>query len=281
MRNVMQMIDDRCIGSNIMNIYDQSLKDQKMNKGIVRKLQRFVSCLLLFLVYSFSAQALGTGEIEISPTSSGCCPIGGVVPGELILGFQQGTTLDRVEKIAEELGTSVIKLLTISSPDPIYLMGVPVGQELAFISLFEAIPEVLHAETNNIVCIPELPPCECCPPGVICPTLPPCDLSLILSPPSGDYVTTQRFDLILIVEAPGLSVVGGSATLDGSDVTSALASCVVPGTLVSGGQTFRCPSLTVGTFGIGTHTLNVTLDLNDGSSVSDSVNWEIKRNMEP
>ncbi len=104
---------------------------------------------------------------------------------------------------------------------------------------------------------------------------------LNISPPSGDYVTTQGFDLTLIVEAPGLSVTGGSATLDGSDVTGALVSCVIPGTLISGGQTFRCPGLTGGTFGTGTHTLDVTLDLSDGSSVNDGVTWEVKENVEP
>lgn len=106
--------------------------------------------------------------------------------------------------------------------------------------------------------------------------------SLTISPPSGDYVTTQGFDLTLIVEAPVLSVVGGSATLDGSDVTDALAASIIPGTLVSGGgQTFRCPGITGSFLGTGTHTLNVTLDLSDSSSVSDTVNWEVKENTEP
>lgn len=104
---------------------------------------------------------------------------------------------------------------------------------------------------------------------------------LTISPPSGDYVTTQGFDLTLIVEAPGLSVVGGSAILDGSDVTSSLAACVIPGTLVLDGHTFRCPGLTGNFLGTGTHILVVTLDLSDGSSVSDSVNWEVKENTEP
>lgn len=105
--------------------------------------------------------------------------------------------------------------------------------------------------------------------------------NLIISPPSGDYVTTQGFDLTLIVYAPGLTVVGGSATLDGSDVTPALVSCIIPGTLISGGQTFRCPGITGGFLGTGTHTFGVTLNLSDGSSVSDSVTWEVKENTEP
>lgn len=103
---------------------------------------------------------------------------------------------------------------------------------------------------------------------------------LSISPPTGDYVTTQGFDLTLIIEASGLSVVGASATLDGSDVTGALVSCVIPGTLISGGQTFRCPGLTGEIFGAGTHTFDVILDLSDGSSVSDTVTWEVKGNME-
>jgi len=107
------------------------------------------------------------------------------------------------------------------------------------------------------------------------------NVSLTISPPSGNYVTTQSFDLTLIVEAPGLSVIGGSATLDGSDVIDALAACVIPGTLVSGGQTFRCPDIVAGDLGTGTHTLDVTLDLSDSSSVSDTVTWEVMENTEP
>lgn len=252
-----------------------------MGKNIDRKLQSFVSCLLLFfLVHSASAQVPGTAESEIIPDSHDCCPIGAFAAEELVVSFQPETTLDRVEEIAAELGTSIIMSLGISF-GPVYLMGVPVGQELALIPFFEAFPEVSNASTNLIACIPESLPCECCPSGLICPPLPPCLSLLIISPPSGDYVTTQHFDLTLIVEAPGLSVVGGSATLDGFDVTSDLASCNISGTLVSGGQTLRCPGLTGGSFGTGTHTLSVTLDLSDGSSVSDSVNWEVKENIEP
>ncbi len=94
-------------------------------------------------------------------------------------------------------------------------------------------------------------------------------------------MTTQRFGLTLIVDAPGLSVVGGTATFDGADVTSGLVNCVIPGTLLSGGETFRCPGLTSGLLGIGMHTFSVTLDLDDGSNVSDTVTWEVRENTEP
>ena len=85
--------------------------------------------------------------------------------------------------------------------------------------------------------------------------------TLSLSPASGMYSTTQGFDLTLIVQASGLTVVGGSATFDGADVTAALVGCIIPGTLVSGGSTFRCPGLSGAVLGTGTHTLDVTLDL--------------------
>ena len=114
------------------------------------------------------------------------------------------------------------------------------------------------------------------------PNFGPCSsATLIISPPSGDYVTTQHFDLTLIVEAPGLSTVGISGTLDGSDVTGALAGCVIPGTIVSGGQTFKCSGLTGGLFGTGTHVLSVKLELSDGSFLNDTVIWEIIENTEP
>ncbi len=106
-------------------------------------------------------------------------------------------------------------------------------------------------------------------------------MSLVLSPASGQYFSTQGFDLGMIVTTPGLSVVNINATSDGSNVSTPLSSCVRPGTLTAGGQTFRCPSLNAGThLGNGSHTLSVTLDLNDGSSVSDEVIWEVLENQE-
>ncbi len=41
----------------------------------------------------------------------------------------------------------------------------------------------------------------------------------MISPASGVLVTTQEFDLILTVNAPGRVIVGGQATFDGADVT--------------------------------------------------------------
>lgn len=105
--------------------------------------------------------------------------------------------------------------------------------------------------------------------------------ALTLSPPSGRYVTTQHFDLTLLVEAPGVAIVGGNATFDGADVTGTLVGCVIPGTLAAGGQTLRCPNLSGGMLGPGIHTLSVTLNFSDGSTVSDIVTWRVHVNSEP
>ncbi len=103
--------------------------------------------------------------------------------------------------------------------------------------------------------------------------------SLILSPPSGVYLFTQDFDFMLIVESSNNPVISGDATLDGIDVTTGLAACLITGSLMPSGQTFRCP-LSGRVFEVGSHTVEVNLELSDGSIISDSVTWEIKKNEE-
>jgi len=108
--------------------------------------------------------------------------------------------------------------------------------------------------------------------------------SLVISPASGSFASSQTFDFAFILEGrPDLSVVGGSATFDGNDVSANLGSCLISGTLLGGGggQTFRCPGLDGSALAPGLHTFVVTLDLSDGSSVSDSVIWNFKENSEP
>ena len=104
---------------------------------------------------------------------------------------------------------------------------------------------------------------------------------LSVSPPSGSYAYTQNFDLTFILRALGVSIAGGSAVLDGLDITPELAGCFVRGTLVSGGQTFRCPSLSGSRLGVGTHTLEGSFDLSDGTTVQDAATWEVLENTEP
>jgi hypothetical protein len=105
--------------------------------------------------------------------------------------------------------------------------------------------------------------------------------SLSISPPSGSYLSTQGFDLVLAINAIGRTIVGGQVTVDGTDVTAAVARCVVPGTLVTGGFTARCPNLRGGLFPPGPHSVAVLLNLNDGTTLSDSVVWEVDANTEP
>jgi hypothetical protein len=104
---------------------------------------------------------------------------------------------------------------------------------------------------------------------------------LTISPPSGTYASTQSFDLVLLVTAPGRTITGGTITFDGADVGAALASCLVSGTLGSSGQSFRCPGVPVASLGTGTHTLTVTLTLDDGSIAKDKAVYVVTAATEP
>lgn len=107
-------------------------------------------------------------------------------------------------------------------------------------------------------------------------------VALAISPPSGTYGSNQAFDLLLLLDAPGRTVTGGQATLDGVDVTGGLIGCVVPGSLPTGGQTFRCRNLIGAAFGApGSHTLQVTVTLDDGSSHAQSVTYDIQQVIGP
>lgn len=99
------------------------------------------------------------------------------------------------------------------------------------------------------------------------------DPTLSLSPGHGTYTTRQRFDLVLLVKPEGRSILTGTATFDGFDVTGILASCIVPGTNPAGIVTFRCPNLGGPVVGPGEHTLQVRLILSDGTPIQSSVKW--------
>lgn len=102
--------------------------------------------------------------------------------------------------------------------------------------------------------------------------------ALTVSPPTGKYGATQKFDILMMVKNDGLSVTGGTATYDGTDVTATVAQSLVAGTLTSGGITFRMPGTMLPS---GTHTFSVSLNLSDGSVVSDTVTWTVLGNTEP
>ena len=95
--------------------------------------------------------------------------------------------------------------------------------------------------------------------------------ALRISPPSGLYVTTQAFDLTLIVPA----VTGGTvqaATLDGVDFSADLAACAIDGEFDNvPGISLRCPL----ELDEGEHTFEATFELPSGSTTSDAVIWEV------
>lgn len=105
--------------------------------------------------------------------------------------------------------------------------------------------------------------------------------SLTISPASGELLTTQAFDLALIVRGGIATIV--SADLDGGDVTGGLSNCVVPGTLIAPsprtGSSLSC-SITGATVGVGTHTFTVTVDVN-GTPVTRSVTWDVLNATQP
>jgi len=103
--------------------------------------------------------------------------------------------------------------------------------------------------------------------------------SLTISPPSGDFISTQSFDLALIVENSDATVNEIQAYLNGVDVSGTLSSCNILGALV-GGQTLRCGGLSGDFLGTGVHQLTVTLNLSDGTSVTDYATWTVKQNTE-
>lgn len=110
---------------------------------------------------------------------------------------------------------------------------------------------------------------------------PPPTNPLTILPGSGVLWATQGFDLMLSLEAPGRSVIGGQVLFDSQDVTGAVAGCIVAGSVLTGGQTFRCPGLRGGLLGPGTHVLTVRLDLSDGSAPTASVTWQVRADTEP
>lgn len=107
-----------------------------------------------------------------------------------------------------------------------------------------------------------------------------------LSPPSGVYVSTQKFDLSLIIESvTDLTVVDVYATLNGTDVSERVRSCRYKGYLIADrttkvGTTIRCPNISARNLDVGDNEFNVTLTMSNGSTVSKIVNWEVKENIE-
>jgi hypothetical protein len=99
--------------------------------------------------------------------------------------------------------------------------------------------------------------------------------TLAAAPPTGHFAAAQVVDLALLATAPGQTVTGITARLNGSDVTATLGACLIPGTLASGGQTFRCPDVPVALVGDGASTLDFTAFFTGGSSASMTLTWTV------
>lgn len=110
---------------------------------------------------------------------------------------------------------------------------------------------------------------------------------LAISPSSGSLGLTQRFDMNVFLESKDSTMVDVTASINGEDLSSAFFSCFVPGTFIKegqiAGQTFRCAGLRASSnhLGVGVHTIEVSFDLSDGTTVSDTAVWEVKENIEP
>lgn len=108
-------------------------------------------------------------------------------------------------------------------------------------------------------------------------------LPLRILPQSGTFVSTQTFDIILLIGALESAITGQTILLDGADITASLGPCfdTAVGTLTAGGQTWRCPGQTGAFLGVGSHAFSVSLDLSDGTHITDTVLWEVLENTEP
>jgi hypothetical protein len=105
---------------------------------------------------------------------------------------------------------------------------------------------------------------------------------LAISPPSGTYTSRQSFDLVLLLNARGRSIVDGSAQFNSLNALPYLASCVVFGTVSTNGMvSLRCPNFGGPLVGPGVHTMTVNLLLSNGETVSGSATWTILATSEP
>lgn len=99
--------------------------------------------------------------------------------------------------------------------------------------------------------------------------------SLRVSPPPGQYLTTQAFDVALIVDTGGLGVLAGIFTFDEADVTDVVLGCLRLGTTATGALTGRCPSLSGAVLGPGIHFFRASVILDDGSFLEGGAVWEV------
>lgn len=103
---------------------------------------------------------------------------------------------------------------------------------------------------------------------------------LSITPGSTRLFRTGGFDLVLGIQGLQAALIGGQVLLDGANVTQAFLSCMIPGTIVGGGQTLRCP-IAGGLLTPGDHVLQVELNLSNQTRLRNAVRWTVVANTEP
>ena len=102
---------------------------------------------------------------------------------------------------------------------------------------------------------------------------------VIIGPPAGIYFQTQRVDLTLSVQEAARAT-AASVRLDGQDVTGLFFACAAFGR--SGANTtLRCPAVPVAILTPGVHAWTVRIDFNDGTNVTQTVQWTVRAATEP
>ena len=104
--------------------------------------------------------------------------------------------------------------------------------------------------------------------------------ALSIAPASGTYLSSQMVDISLALRKTGVEVLSTVALLNGSDVSAAFSQCALGGTLSAGGLSFRCPAIPLSVLQPGVHRFEIELNLSDGNSVYDSVEWTVLQNLE-
>lgn len=103
---------------------------------------------------------------------------------------------------------------------------------------------------------------------------------LSISPGSTSLLRTGQFDVAIAIGVSAAPIASGRILYDGADVTSTLLACLRPGTLASGGYTFRCP-LARALVSPGDHVLQVDVSFADNSRRRNAVRWTVVANTEP
>ena len=96
---------------------------------------------------SLATPSDGVERTFVNPIGA-CCPGSAYVAGELLICFEPGTPEARVEVIADDVGAAVIDLITDPPTGPLYLMQVPVGEELGWALVLCLNSRILYIHLN-------------------------------------------------------------------------------------------------------------------------------------